>query len=194
MADSNLSEHLNFFKDLAEGRANMHFSRYLKMHEDSLKEHLPRSSFLRLKFEPIKEIRKILSDHKIPFKEDDVATRKEEYLISFHADVLDENGELSQEHKNKIFNGAVKSYHESNYELARKKLYSYIGFPKNLDQTKSIEKIKDVITFASIEGMHGDAELGKFLLRSLSQIDRQLSEIDDFILQAASELKKLEAA
>lgn len=192
MANNEINEHLIFFKDLMEGRANTHFSTYLRKNEESLKKSLPRASFLRLKFEPVSEIRKILADHNIKFQENEAAVRKEEYLTNFHPDVLDESGELSLTHKNALFNGAIKEFHKGNRRSAKGNLYDYIGFPKKLSQKKNLERIKDVITFASIEGMHGDVELGKFLLKSLSQIGRQYSEVDDFVLQAADELKKIE--
>ena len=126
MANNELIEHLIFFKDLMDGRANTHFSTYLRKNEESLKKSLPRASFLRLKFEPVSEIRKILADHNIKFQENEAAVRKEEYLTNFHPDVLDESGELSLTHKNALFNGAIKEFHYANRRSADVNIYDYI--------------------------------------------------------------------
>lgn len=183
------NEHLQFFKNLLEGTANISFLGYFSKHEASFKESLTRASFLRLKFSPFDEIEKILNEAKITYSLNENAVKREKYFFNFHKDVLDENGRLKTSHKRTIFNHSIGHYLDGAFDNARSCLEKYLGLNGKMKTKYSFDNFQDVVSFAEIEIDCGDKELGKFILTIVSSLPRQYSQIDDITIYATEKLK-----
>ncbi|WCM86864.1 hypothetical protein [Acidovorax sp. NCPPB 3576] len=184
MVDKN---HLEYFKKLMEGHSGISFSAYLRKHEDSLREQLPRAQFLRLKFNSVDEIQKILNAAEISYQPSQSAINTEKYLMNFHPDVLDENGKIKKSHKDEMFDGAIRLFDEDKL-AAERALHKFIGYPKNINTKKSISRMEDVEGLAEVEFEYGSKELGLFLLKTLASIERQFSDADEIVIRAKQSL------
>ncbi|MFZ6745784.1 hypothetical protein ACO0LC_21375 [Undibacterium sp. JH2W] len=185
-------EHLQFFKDLIEGKAQVSFLGYFPRHEESIKESLDRASFLRLKFEPFEEIEKILGSSGVTYFRDEAAIRQEKYFFNFHKDVLDENGKLLASHKRSLFNNSIGHYLNGALEEARLSLSKYLGLTDNGKKKYSYAKFQDVVSFADIEIDCGDKALGQFILALIASLPRSYSVIDDLSIYARQKLQIFE--
>ena len=184
-------EHLQFFKDLIEGKAQISFLGYFPTHEKSIKESLERASFLRLKFTPFDEIEKILSSSEITYFRDEAAIKREKYFFSFHKDVLDENGKLKTSHKHSLFNHAAGQYLDGAIEDARLSLSKYLGLHGGGKKKYSYAKFQDVVSFSEVEINYGNKELGKFMLTLIGDLPRNYSAIDDLSIYAKKKLQMI---
>ncbi|WP_320200623.1 hypothetical protein RMR16_024690 (plasmid) [Agrobacterium sp. rho-13.3] len=177
------NKHLDYFKKLIEGNGVPSFQIYFKKNQDALREQLPRAQFLRLKFNSIDEIQRILLAAGIQYQPNIIAVKTENYLMNFHPDVLDENGKIKPSHRHTILNGAVKHFGTDN-QAAERALREFIGHPDNYNTEKSIARMEDVESLAELELKYGSEELGVFLLRNLATIKRQFSETDHVVIRA----------
>lgn len=182
-------KHLDYFKDLVEGNASVAFSAYLRKNEQSLKEQFARAQFLRLKFDSIDEIIKILDESGIEYKLSNASINMEKYLMNFHPDVLDENGRIKKSHRDTMFNGAVRLFYVEKNK-AKSALHKFLGIPKRLSEGGSIEHMEDVEAFAEIELRYGDVDLGLFLLREIASIGRQYTDVDDITTRVRERLRE----
>lgn len=187
MADEIDKEHLIYFKNLLEGKANISFRAYVAQNEESLRKQISAPRFARLKFKSTDEIEKILNENGIPYTPDRKAIRNEKYLATFHPDALDKNGRLRNDFKEKIFNGLIKSIKNKDKDTVIH-FQKYIGYPKKVSSKESVEKLQDIESFAEIEVKFGEEEVGTSLLGLIASIDRQFSEVDDIVLRAKEAL------
>jgi hypothetical protein len=184
-------KHLDYFKELLEGRADISFQGYLAAHEDSLRSQFSAARFARIKFKNVDEIEKILNEEKIPYSINNEAVKYEKYLSTFHPDSLNEKGRLKEGFKETLFNGLFTKFKDSG-NAAAADLYKYIGFKEGKKSKISIEKMEDIEYFAEIETRFGNKDFGLFMLRALSSIERQFSAADDIVLRAKEAVKNLD--
>ena len=182
--------HLNFFKDLLEGRSSITFAIYLKRHEESLREQLPRAQFLRLKFNCTEEMQSILHANNVTFSPDQTAIRQEIYLRNQNPADLDENGRLKPGYKLNMFDGAVNLFESGDEGGARKVVLKLIGYPKKMSSKRCFEELEDLEYFSEIEMRFGNEDTGRFLLALIASIERQYSHVDDVVIRAKEALKK----
>ncbi|AVS79888.1 hypothetical protein C8237_01435 [Paracidovorax avenae] len=191
MEDKLSKEHLLYFKNLLEGKAEFSLKAYLAKNEESLRKHISAPRFARLKFKTTDEVEKILAEEGVPYEIDPQAVRGEKYLATFHPDVLDENGRLKEDFKYEIFDGLIKTI-KNNEKYAVLDFEKYIGLSKGGRDSINIEKLTDVEYFAEIEAKYGEKHVGVYLLQLISSIGRQFSEIDDIVLRAKEALSKID--
>lgn len=184
-------EHLEYFKDLLEGKAEISFQGYLALHEDSLKSQFSAARFARIKFKNIEEIEKILIEENIPHSIDKESVKYEKYLSTFHPDSLNGKGRLKDGFKETLFNGLFKKFKENGIAAAAD-LYKYIGFKEEKKSKINIEKMADIEYFAEIETKFGSKDFGLFILKSLASIGRQFSTADDICMRAKEAIKNLD--
>ena len=135
---------------MVEGTAQYSFLAYFSQNEQYFKEVLSRAQFLRLKFSPISEVRKILNEAQILYCWNESAIKMESYFLNFHKDVLNECGRLEQTHKTALSNGAIGCFLEKKLDLADSLLRSYLGIQKKT-KNYNLEKFQDAMSFGSIE-------------------------------------------
>ena len=72
-------EHLAYFKDLLEGRAEVSWHAWFDPREAELAAELPRAVFLRLKFHKLDEAETLLRAAGVPYTPDPGAARRERH-------------------------------------------------------------------------------------------------------------------
>src|SRR5687768_8152671 len=98
--------HLEYFKDLLEGRAEISWNAWIAANKDELERTLPRTEFLHLKFKNIEEAERLLTANGIPFEITDRG-RQEKYFALLAPEVCDEKGRPKEEFRRKAYGGAV---------------------------------------------------------------------------------------
>lgn len=188
-------QHLDFFKQILEGKALYAFGVYLKKHEQSLKKQLPRGQFLRLKFKPLEEIEIILQQNNITYQLNPQAIKREKYLLCFHDSVLDENGFPTAAFEASLFNGAAHDFLNSAPEKASQKLHDYVWYTTNNNNNHAeiLENFEEVGFHGTIEIEYGNQALGIFLLQYIAQQASDCSRISNLILNAKTTLQSLSA-
>jgi len=183
--------HLKYFKDMVEGVAQDSFSAYFPRHEKYFKETLSRAKFLRLKFSPVSEIKKILDENEVPYLWSEAAVKLEEYLLTVHKDVLNEHGGLTNTHKATLLGGAVGCFIENDLEKANAILRNYLGI-NSKRKVFDLEKFQDAEFLGETEMDFGNKLLGKFILEVIASLPRKFDAVEDVVINAVNKLKSFE--
>jgi hypothetical protein len=191
MEDKINPKHLEFFKSSLEGSERMTLTAYVRANNEALKCELKRAEYLRLKFDTINTVKKILRENDICYVENKFSEKREKYLSLFDPSVLDDNGEFTKEHRQHMrssYNGAIVAF-ENGDRNAEKLFYTSIGYPKKIYEQSDMEELEDIFYDATVEFEYGDKATGVFLLRCLAEMNFQYSALDDIILRSRELLK-----
>jgi len=165
-----LSAHLEYFKNLLQGEADISYSAYLWKNELEFKNLFPRGQFLRLKFSPFEEMESLLSKAGIEYTVDAHAVALERYYLLFEKSALDERGKLTSNHIDNMFDGAIRHYRDGALELAEKCIQNYIGLSRKPPSSLQLERFEELAFVAEIEMKYHDRPLGQFLFSALERI------------------------
>ena len=187
--------HLEFFKSALEGFEKMTMAAYIRKNNEAIKRELTRAEYLRLKFDTVATVKKILNENNIYYTENKFVEKREWYLGLFDPSVLDDNGELTEEHRKQmrsIYNGAIVAF-ENGDRRAKELFYESIGYPEKTYEQSDMEELEDVFYDATAEFQYGDKATGVFLLKCLAEMNFQYSALDDMISRVREflELNKL---
>lgn len=185
-----ITAHLDYFKKLLQGEADVSFKVYWAKHCADLESALPRVQFLRLKFSPIDEMQAILTDAGVEYLPSQAAIARERYYLTFADSALDERGRLKPEHALIMFGGAVAEFHSKHLDEAATRLRTYIGPLASAASPAQLEKLRDVIFFAEIEAKYGDQDVSEFLFAELEVFaseDPAVAELKNVAARARAE-------
>src|SRR3712207_6820616 len=113
------AEHLTYFKDLLEGRAEESWNAWFARHRPELERELPRADYLRIRFNTLDEAEKQLRAAGIDYTPDPVAARRERHYALLDPSVLDERGRPLPEFQRRAYSGAVGQLMDGDVEAAR---------------------------------------------------------------------------
>lgn len=171
-------EHLSYFVDLLEGRAEVSWHAWFAAHEAELARDLPRAEFLRLKFQKVKEAEKLLQSAGIPYTEDPSAARRERYYALLHPSVLDERGRPRPEFRRKAYNGVMGQLMDGDFDAARATLAKLIRRIRRHPAEKQAEELEDLCFDGEMELTLGDPAVGRALLEAAASVPRWDDQVD----------------
>jgi hypothetical protein len=171
-------EHLNYFRDLLEGRAEESWNAWFRRHEADLAQELPRAEFLRLKFNKLDEAERRLGAAGVPFTPDPVAARRERYYALLHHSVLDERGRPREAFRRKAYGGAFGQLLDGEVEAAQATLAKYVRRIRRLSVEKRAEELEDLCFDGERELTLGRPEIGRVLLEAVASVPRENDQVD----------------
>ena len=177
-------EYLDFMKNLIEGNAQISFRSWFFKEQGNLKAWLPNAKFLRLKFDPMQEIPKILKENGVIFSLNETAIRAENYYLLFDDAMLDEKGRINDSVKRKLFDGLVAEIIDNNNNLAEELLVGKLRRLKKTSSAKRREELEGLLYFAETEIVFGDHRVGVVLIDLLEKHATDFDEIYDLVLRA----------
>lgn len=176
-------KHLEYFKELFEGRARVSWNAWFEANRQELEQSLPRAEFLRLRFKKLDEAERILKAHGIPFEI--TAKGKQEKRFSLYAlEVCDEFGRPKAEFLRKAYDGAVGEFMDGRVEAARDRLVKYVKKIKRKPIEVRESEFADLCFDGEIEIQLGNADLGRILLEPLAAMKILDDRIDPMIFRA----------
>jgi len=183
-------EHLAYFKDLLEGRAELSWKAWFRLHEKQLTQDLPRATFLRLKFYSLEEAEKLLRQAGIEFTVSPSARRREEYYMLFADSALDEKGKLKPDVKRGFYDGAFGHFMDGNVEEGRRLLAAFVNRMKRWSTQKRSEELSDMCFDGELELQFGDPKIGRELLAVVAAFSPKAAD-DDLLNFAITRAKEL---
>jgi len=177
-------EHLAYFKDLLEGRAEVSWNAWFPRHDAEFARELPRAVYLRLKFQKLDEAEKLLRAAGVEYTPDPVAARRERYYALLSPTVLDERGHPRPEFRRKAYNGAFGQLMDGEVEEARATLARYIQRVRRLPMHRQAEELEDLCFDGEMELTLGDPEIGRVLLEAVASVPRKNDQVDPAVDRA----------
>jgi len=163
-------EHLLYFKELLEGRADVSWNAWFPRHEAELARELPRAEFLRLKFQKLDEAEKLLRAAGVEYTPDPAAARRERYHALLDPSVLDQRGRPRPEFRRKAYNGALGQLMDGEVDAARATLGKFIRRVRRYPAEKQAEELEDLCFDGEMELTLGDPEIGRVLLEAVASV------------------------
>ena len=118
-------EHLLYFKDLLEGRADISWNAWFRQNEQQLSQELPRMVFLQLKFHKLDEAERMLKEAGIDYTISPQG-RCERRFSMLAESILDEKGRPKESFMRKAYGGAGGHFMDNRIEEGRRALESYL--------------------------------------------------------------------
>lgn len=142
-----IDEILIYLKNLLEGRSTVHVNVWIKYNSEAISNLLSRNDYLKIKFDPIEFAREFLKKSFITYSENKNHSRYENYLMTFAAEALTNDGNIKEEWFNKVFDGALKNFTSGNIVLFKKDINKYL---QRMQGSSSIltEGTSDLLYFA----------------------------------------------
>ncbi|EKE77808.1 hypothetical protein [Gallaecimonas xiamenensis] len=110
-------EQLLYFEQLLIGKAELSWRAWWAQNEELLKQQLPRSEYLRIKFGLVRYAHQVLSDAGYTVQWGPAASR-EAFFANLHESVLDGKGKPSKTHRLTMYDGALASLEAGNVQEA----------------------------------------------------------------------------
>jgi hypothetical protein len=176
-------EHLAYFKDLFEGRAEVSWHAWFKKNDSQLAQELPRADYLRIKFDKLDEAEKLLHQAGIPFRMSPIAKREKFYSL-LHESVLDERGRPIESFRRDAYLGAVGQFLDGDFSSAKASLTACLKKIKRRPVAKRIEDLEDMCFDAEMEFQHGNRELGRFMLEVIALLEAGNDLLDPSVFRA----------
>jgi hypothetical protein len=175
--------HLDYFKDLLEGRAEVSWNAWFAANLTELEQALPRAEFLHLKFKKTDEAERLLKVNGISFTITGQGRREKRFAL-FHPEVCDERGLPREEFLRQAYGGAIGEYMDGRHPEAAKRVRNFV---RKL-QRKSIEvrheEFTDLCFDGEMEILSGDTALGRILLEPLAALKIFDDRIDPLVFRA----------
>ena len=176
-------EHLNYFKDLLEGRATISWQAWFKRNAESLQTELPRAVYLRLKFQNLDEAEKLLRESGIEFLASPQAKRERQYA-QLHPSVLDENGRPLESFQRKAYNGAFGAFMDDQPEKGNALLRKFLAKINRGSSLKRGETLGDMCFDGQMELQLGNELIGRSILELIAELETGDDLIDPAIFRA----------
>lgn len=182
-------EHLAYFKDLFEGRAEISWNAWFKQNEAQLAQHLSRAEYLRLKFHKLDEAEKHLQAAGIEYTPSPQA-RREKYYSLLHDSVLDANGRPKESFRRKAYDGAVGQYLDGHLAAAQETFKTVLRKLKRRPIAKRVEELEGMSFDGEMEFLYGERALGRMMLELIAALDTGNDLLDPAIARARDVLQQ----
>jgi len=169
-------DHLAYFKDLLEGRADISWNAWFKRNQQSLSAQLNRADFLRLKFNKLDEAERLLQQAAIPYVLSPLAKRERHHAM-LHESVLDEHGRPLLSFRRKAYDGALGQLMDGDVAQAEATLAAYLGKLRRQPQGPRAEAVADLCFDGEMELVYGTQAIGITMLQTVAAI----AEGDDLL-------------
>jgi hypothetical protein len=176
-------EHLAYFKDLFEGRANISWNAWFRQNEHQLSQDLPRTAFLKLKFHKLDEAEKLLEEAGMPFTISPHAKREKHYSL-LHDSVLDDKGRPTKEFRRKAYNGAFGQILDGFVDKGTKTLAAFLKKMNRLPILKRMDELNDFCFDGENEFEFGERKIGRIMLELVAKLETGNDLLDPAILRA----------
>lgn len=181
------SAHLEYFKSLLEGTAEISWNAWFSAHEEELKAELPRAAFLRLKFKKLEEAENSLREANIEYQIDPVAYRREKRYSLFHESVLDDKGRPLESFLRKAYDGANGCLMEGDIEAGREILEKWIKKIRRYPVERRQEELESLCFDGEMELESGNPAIGRVFLEAVVSFPKG-NDLTDFAVERAEEL------
>lgn len=169
-------DHLAYFKDLLEGRADISWNAWFKRNQQSLSAQLTRADFLRLKFNKLDEAERLLQQAAIPYVPSPLA-RRERHHAMLHDSVLDEQGRPLLSFRRKAYDGALGQLMDGDVAQAEATLATYLAKLRRQSSGPRAEAVADLCFDGEMELVYGTQAIGITMLQTVAAI----AEGDDLL-------------
>lgn len=176
--------HLDYFKSLFEGTAELSWNAWFPQHEAELAEELPRADFLRLKFYKLDEAEKYLQEAGIRYRIDPVAARRERYYARLHPVALDAKGRVNEGFLRKAYNGAVGQLMDGDIEGAKTTLAAFIRRVKRYRVGRRMVELESMCFDGEMALADGGQVIGRALLEAVASVPEGNDLVDPAIHRA----------
>lgn len=183
------AEHLAYFKDLFEGRAEISWNAWFKRNESQLAQELPRMEYLRLKFDKMDEAEKLLRKAGIQFEISPLAKRERHYSL-LHDSVLDEKGRPLAEFQRKAYDGAIGCFMDGSSEKGTEILAKFVRKAMRRPLLKRADAIGDLCFDGEMQLATGDPAIGTAILELIAELDTGDDLLDPAIRRARELLQR----
>jgi len=163
-------EHLQYFKALLEGRADISWRAWFARNEAKLTLELPRAVLLRLKFDQLDEAEKLLSEAGVRYTPHPTAARRERYYAQLHPSVLDERGRPREAFMRKAYRGAVGLILDGKHDEARERLAGEIKKIRRKPTLQQAEALADMCFDGEMSYLGENREVGRALLKAVASV------------------------
>jgi hypothetical protein len=180
-------EHLAYFKNLFEGRAEISWKAWFPQNEAQLTQDLPRVDFLRLKFYNLDEAEKLLKQAGVEYIPSPLAIRRERYYAQLHQSVLDEKGRPKEAFLRKAYGGAVGAFMDKNFEKGKKALKRELGKIMRRHPLVRSEDLGDFYFSGEMEFELGNRDLGQAIIELVAAVQTD----DDLLFFAIDRAREL---
>lgn len=180
-------EHLQYFKALFEGRADISWRAWFAQNEAALEVELPRAVVLRLRFKDLEEAERLLKEAGVEYTPDPSAVRRERHYASFDPSVLDERGRPREDLRRKAYGGVFGMILDGEHDKARKRLEAEIRRIRRKPVLEQMEDLADMCFSGEMEFTNGNRETGRALLEAVASVPSG----DDLLDPATQRARKL---
>jgi len=161
-------EHLQYFKALFEGRADISWRAWFAQNEAVLKAELPRAVLLRLRLNGLEEAEKLLKEAGVEYTTDPSALRRERHFASFDPSLLDERGRPREDLRRKAYGGVFGMILDGEHDQARKRLEAEIRKIRRKPVLEQMADLADMCFDGETEFTNGNREIGRALLEAVA--------------------------
>ncbi len=182
-------EHLEYFKSLLEGRANVSWHGWFGPNEAALQEELPRADFLRLKFHNVDAARDALVAAGIEFTESPLAKR-EKYYATLSKTVLDSAGRPRPEFKRKAYGDAMGYFMDGDIETGVDHLAKFLKTLRRRPIDVRREELEGLCFDAEMELEYGNPKTARAMLQLVADFPSNGDLLDGAIDRANKLLEK----
>ena len=183
--------HLDYFKSLLEGTADISWNAWFDRHESELRDALPRAEFLRLKFSKLEEAEKHLKTNKVAYRRDPLAFRRETYYSLLGPEVLDEKGRPLESFRRAAYDGARGQLIDGEVDEARETLRKFVQKVRRFPAERRQQEIEGLCFDGEMELLTGNADIGRVLLQAVTNFPLGNALTDFAVKQAMTLLEKL---
>lgn len=176
-------EHLAYFKDLFEGRAEVSWNAWFKQNAEQLAQLLPRGEFLRLKFQKLDEAERLLKQAGVDYAPSPMLKREKLYSL-LHESVLDEKGRPKEGYDRGHYNGAFGHFYDGNMEKGNAILAKCLKNILRRPQIKRAEELGDMCFDGEMELEYGNKQIALAILGLLAALPTGDDLLDPAIFRA----------
>lgn len=180
-------EHLKYFRELLEGRAEISWHAWFQRHRQELEAELPRADFLRLRFHHLDEAERQLRAGGIDYTPDPAAARRERYYALLHPSVLDERGRPLESFRRAAYEGARGQIMDGDLEGARSTLAAYVRKVRRYRAERRAEALEELAFDGEMELTLGDPAAGRLMLEAVASVPEG-DDLRDPAIRRAKEL------
>ena len=163
-------EHLQYFKALFEGRADISWRAWFAQNEAVLKAELPRAVLLRLRLNGLEEAEKLLKEAGVEYTPNPSAVQRERHFASFDPSLLDERGRPREDLRRKAYGGVFGMILDGEHDQARKRLETEIRKIRRKPVLEQMADLADMCFDGETEFTNGNREIGRALLEAVASV------------------------